>query len=81
MKIVVAGIGCPRCKTTEQNVLEACKALNLNAEVTHVYEPREFAQMGVRITPAVIVDGTILFSGKVPTVEELKSALQRLASA
>ncbi len=80
MKIAVLGMGCPRCKMTEQNVQEACKALNLDAEVVHIYDPREFASFGVRITPAVVVDGKVLFSGKVPTVEELKEVLQALRS-
>ncbi|MEN3203509.1 MAG: thioredoxin family protein [Atribacterota bacterium] len=80
MKIAILGIGCPKCKTTEHNVREACKALGINAEITHVYDPREFAKMGVRITPAVVVDGTVLFSGKVPTVEEITEALEKLHS-
>jgi len=78
VKITVAGMGCPKCKMTEQNVKEACRALNLDAEVARLYDPKEFASLGVRITPAVVVDGKVLFSGKVPTVEELKEALQKL---
>ncbi|WP_017873411.1 MTH895/ArsE family thioredoxin-like protein [Candidatus Caldatribacterium saccharofermentans] len=80
MNIAVFGMGCPKCKATEHNVREACRALGIDAEVTHVADPREFAKMGVRMTPAVVVDGTVLFSGKVPTVEELKEALQKLRS-
>ncbi|WP_438313739.1 thioredoxin family protein [Candidatus Caldatribacterium sp. SIUC1] len=80
MHIAVLGMGCPKCKATERNVREACQTLGIDAEVTHVADPREFAQMGVHMTPAVVVDGTVLFSGKVPTVEELKEALQKLRS-
>lgn len=77
MKIAVLGMGCPKCKMTENNVREACQALGIAAEITHVSDPREFARFGVRITPAVVVDGTVLFSGKVPTTEELKEALKQ----
>ncbi|MBC7216739.1 MAG: TM0996/MTH895 family glutaredoxin-like protein [Candidatus Caldatribacterium sp.] len=80
MKIAVLGMGCPKCKMTEENVRKACEALGLEAEVTHIYDPKEFAKFGVRITPAVVADGTVLFSGKVPTVEELKEALGKLRS-
>jgi len=72
MKIQVAGPGCPRCKTTEQNVINACAELGLAADISHIYDVREFASLGVRLTPAVIVDGRVVVSGKVPTVEELK---------
>lgn len=77
MTIAVAGMGCPRCKMTKQNILEACKALNVEAEVTQIEDPKEFAKMGVRITPAVIINGMVVFSGKVPTVEELKEILSK----
>lgn len=80
MKIAILGMGCPKCKMTEQNVCEACRALGLNAEITHVADPKEFAKIGVRLTPAVVVDGTVLFSGKVPDVEELKEALGKFRS-
>jgi small redox-active disulfide protein 2 len=60
---------------TEKNVRDACAQLNLAAEVSHVYDVREYAKLGVMMTPAVIVDGKVLISGKVPTVEELKKIL------
>ncbi|MGB4704320.1 MAG: thioredoxin family protein [Candidatus Saccharicenans sp.] len=79
MKIVIAGTGCPKCNQTEKNVLTACNELNLAADISHVRDPKEIARLGVLITPAVIVDGKIIVSGKVPTVEELKKLLSQQA--
>lgn len=75
MKILIVGPGCPRCAATERNALDACYALKLPAEVEHIYDPKEFARLGVRFTPAVIVDGKVLVTGRVPSVEELKKLL------
>lgn len=75
MKIQVAGPGCIRCQLTEKNVIEACTALNLKPEVSHLYDIKEYAKMGIRLIPAVIIDGKVAVSGKVPTVEELKEIL------
>jgi small redox-active disulfide protein 2 len=75
MKIQVAGPGCLNCKTTERNVFNACAELNLDADISHVYDIREFAKLGVMRTPAVVVDGEIVISGRVPTVAELKALL------
>lgn len=75
MQILVAGPGCPRCQATEQNVINACAELGLDADISHVYDVREYARLGVRLTPAVIVDGKVVVSGKVPTVAELKKLL------
>jgi len=75
MKIQVAGPGCPRCQATEKNVFNACAELGLDADISHVYDVREYAAPGVKLTPAVIVDGKVVVSGKIPSVHELKTLL------
>jgi len=75
MKIEVVGPGCMRCITTEKNVREALKQLGISAEVTKVTNVAEFAKKGVMFTPGVIIDGQVKFSGKIPTVDEIKKIL------
>jgi len=75
MKIEVVGPGCFRCVETEKNVNEALKQLGIDAEVTHIYDMGEIIKRGVMFTPAVIVDGEIKTSGKIPTVNEIKKIL------
>ncbi len=81
MVIQVAGPGCWRCHETEKNVFNACAELNLAANISHVYDVKQFVKLGVMMTPAVIVDGKIVVSGKIPTVEQLKGILSQAASA
>ena len=81
MKIQVAGPGCPRCHLAEKNVINACAALDLSADISHVYDVKEIATLGVMSTPAVIVDGKIVMSGRVPTVGELKAILSQAGTA
>ncbi len=78
MKIQIAGPGCPRCLATEKNVIEACAQINLAADISHVYDVREYAKLGVRLTPAIIVDGKVVIQGKIPTVEKLKKILSEI---
>lgn len=75
MKIQIAGPGCARCLATEKLVNEVVNELNLVAEIQHAYDIREYSRLGVRLTPAVLVDGKIVFSGRVPSADELKKAL------
>jgi len=75
MKIIVAGPGCARCHATEKNVIDACAALNLAADISHEFDVKGFRNLGVRVTPAVIVNDKIVISGKIPTVDELKKIL------
>jgi small redox-active disulfide protein 2 len=75
MKIEVVGPGCFRCVQTEKNVNEALKQLDIPVEVTHIYDMREIIKRRVMFTPALIVDGEIKISGKIPTVDEIKKIL------
>lgn len=75
MKIQIAGPGCARCQATEKLVNEVVNELSLVAEIQHSYDIREYSRLGVRLTPAVLVDGKIVFSGRVPSADELKKAL------
>ncbi len=75
MKIQIAGPGCPRCDETERVVINACAELDLAADISHVYDPKEFAALGVRITPGIVVDGKVVLSGRVPTVAQVKELL------
>lgn len=76
MKIEILGPGCARCRATEANVRKALAELNLEAEVAHVTDVREFAKRGVMLTPGLIVDGKLRSSGKVPGVDEIRPWLQ-----
>ena len=75
MKIVVAGPGCGRCHATEKNVTDACAALGIDADISHEFDVRRFRDLGVRVTPAVIIDGVMVVAGKIPSVEELKAII------
>jgi len=75
MKITVAGPGCPRCKQTKENLIKACKELGIEAEIVFINNVFEYMKMGVRTTPAVLIDNKIVASGFSPSVSHLKKLL------
>ena len=77
MRIQIAGPGCSRCQATEKVVNQVCSELNLHPEIEHVYDVLKFTKLGVRLTPAVLVDGKVVVSGRVPAEEELKDILKK----
>lgn len=77
MRIQIAGPGCLNCQTTEQNVFNACAELQLDADISHVTNIAEILELGVMRTPAVVLDGEIVISGRVPGVPELKGILEK----
>ncbi len=76
MKIEVLGSGCPKCKQLEGNVRKALEEAKKEAEVAKVTDISKFADYGVMITPALVVDGKVKCSGKVADVEEIKQWLK-----
>jgi small redox-active disulfide protein 2 len=77
MKVKIFGPGCPRCEATETNVRRVLHDLGIEAEIEHIYDPREFIKNGITITPAVMVDGVLKFHGKVPTIDDLKKVFSK----
>lgn len=76
MRIEILGSGCAKCKTTEERVRRALADLNLEAEVVKVEDLDSIMDYGVMLTPAVVVDGEVQISGRVPTEAALKKMLQ-----
>jgi small redox-active disulfide protein 2 len=76
MKILVIGPGCHKCKTLAQLTEQAVAELGLAAEITKVTDLKQIMALGVMMTPALAVDGTVKVSGKVPTLVEVKAMLQ-----
>jgi len=76
MKLQVLGPGCPRCQQLYAAVELAARQLGLDYELSKVTEIAEITSFGVMVTPALVVDGQVKFSGKVPGVDEIKEYLQ-----
>jgi small redox-active disulfide protein 2 len=75
MEIKVLGTGCPKCKTLEKSVYDALSEMDIQAEVSKVEDIMQIMQYGVMHTPALVVDGKVLLSGRLPGKNELKSLL------
>lgn len=71
MKLEVLGTGCTKCKTLFENVQKAVAASGKAAEVVKVEDISAIMKYGVMSTPALVKDGTVLFSGRSATAEEI----------
>ncbi len=74
-KIQILGTGCPKCKKLTENAREAASALGIDCEIEKVTSISDIMKFGVMMTPALAVDGKVKVSGKVPSVDELKTLL------
>jgi small redox-active disulfide protein 2 len=73
MKIEVLGTGCRRCDDLYENARVAASqmASSGDIEVTKVADVNYFMQKGVFVTPGFIIDGKVVSTGKLLSVEEI----------
>jgi small redox-active disulfide protein 2 len=67
MEIKVLGPGCPKCKKTQDIVMDAVAEFGIAADV----HTMEIAGYGVFGTPAVVIDGEVKSVGKIPKKEDV----------
>ncbi len=77
MQLLVIGPGCSKCKTLAQFTEQAVKELGVTAEINKVTDLKQIMALGVMMTPALAINGTIKVVGKVPSVAEIKTLLQQ----
>ena len=75
MDIKVLGTGCPKCKALEKAVLKMLSELQIQADVSKVEDIMQIMQFGVMQTPALVINGKVVFSGRLPKDKELKTLL------
>ena len=80
MQLLVIGPGCTRCRTLAQLTEQAARELGLTYELTKVSDLKQIMALGVMLTPALAINGSVKFSGKVPGMPELKALLQQAAA-
>lgn len=74
-KLIVLGSGCSKCNQLTEVVTKASDELGLDCEIEKITDFLRFADFGVMVTPALVVDGVVKVSGKVPPIEKMKTLL------
>lgn len=75
--IKVLGPGCPKCKTTYNNVLEAVKQMGIEADVIKIEDLEEMMKYNVLTTPVLMIDEVAKIKGRVADVKEIKELLSQ----
>ena len=73
MMIEVLGTGGAKCNKLETMVTAAADKLGVPYEITHIRDINAIVQRGVMTPPALVLDGRVMVSGRLPTEKELTS--------
>lgn len=71
----ILGTGCAKCNQLAAAVQAAADSCGIEYQIEKVTDFTRFADFGVMITPALVVDGVVKVTGKVPSAEELKKLI------
>ena len=74
-KLQILGTGCPKCQKLAEAAESAARELGIEYELEKVREIDKIMGFGVMMTPALVVDGEVKVSGKVPSVDAIKDLL------
>ncbi|MBN1356651.1 TM0996/MTH895 family glutaredoxin-like protein [bacterium] len=75
-KIQVLGAGCAKCRKLAEQAEIAAQELGLEYEIEKVTDIHQIMSFGVMMTPALVVDGQVKVSGKIPNIDALKDMLK-----
>ncbi len=73
--VLVLGPGCPKCQVLYERTQQAAQELGLACDIIKVTDIDAIVGFGVLSTPALVIDGTVKVSGRVPTVAQIKEML------
>jgi small redox-active disulfide protein 2 len=74
-KLTVLGSGCKKCNDLEASVKSVIEKNKWDAEIEKITDYPSILAMGVIKTPALALDGKILFSGLLPSEKKLEKLL------
>jgi small redox-active disulfide protein 2 len=71
MEIKVLGTGCAKCKKLFAEAQEAVQRSGQAAAVVKVEDLQAIMAHGVRQTPALVIDGQVRSTGRIPGADEI----------
>ena len=75
MKIELLCTSCARCNSLYENTRKAIEESGKSIELVTVEDVPSIVKYGVLSMPALVIDGQVMFSGKVASVAEIKEML------
>ena len=76
MEIKVLGTGCKKCDDLYDNVIKALSKAGKDADVEKVEDIISIMSFGVMSSPALVIDGEVVLTGRVAQIEEIINFLK-----
>jgi small redox-active disulfide protein 2 len=70
-RIKILGTGCPKCDKLADIVQQVAKTSGIECEIIKVTGIEEILSFNILSTPALVIDGKLMVSGRIPKPEEI----------
>jgi len=81
LNVVVLGVGCDKCRTLTEHARQALAEVGRSeVEVRQVNDLDEVTDLGVLLTPALLINDLVLSSGRVISPEKITHYLRRIGA-
>lgn len=77
--IKVLGSGCRNCRATMQLLETVARESGVDVELEKVEEMQDIVRYGVLSTPGVVIDGTVVHAGGVPSRAHVENWMKGLS--
>lgn len=78
LEIKVLGAGCILCNSLENEVMEVLSEMSLAADFEHIRDVERMERYNVKGTPALIINGKVMSSGKIPSKTMIRKWLEKI---
>jgi small redox-active disulfide protein 2 len=80
IQLLVLGTGCPKCNQLYAATDQAAKELGVPYDLSKISDLKQIMALRVMTTPALVVNGSVKVTGRVPGKDELKRLLELAAT-
>jgi len=80
LNIKVIGSGCINCEKLEKLCRDVVNDNNIDAEIEKITDVKTFADLGIFLTPGLLINNKVVSSGKVPSKWTLETWIKQAAN-
>ena len=81
MEIRVLGTGCPKCRKLYEEVEASLARTGVKADLAKVEAITDILAYDVMLTPALVIDGLVRSSGRIPSAADLDAWIRAASNA
>jgi len=81
LEVKILGPGCPNCQKLEQMLYKVMAESNIAGDVEHVRDVAEMTAYGILPTPALVINGKVKSSGRLPQERQVLQWLKEASKA